>query len=543
MTSINSMGRGLVLMAFILPVMFMSSQVSAETVSTIVSPDWQRTGNYYIGVVPWGASDFVSEDRVYYGDDQNRTWNFDTPPEQVWNSESENGHIWFYTEDYTPSEVACHTQPEPPRRYFTQYWFRTTITSDEQIVSLRIFDEKTGDSIALNNGIHVFVNGNYVAERRIATYVGRDVVPMGYVDDPVYLSETDLAPYQNEIAILFEERCQWGGLGKLVFEVTTEMPADMDGDGVPDAEDNCPEAVNPEQADEDGDNIGDACDICPDDTVNDTDGDGVCDIDDDFPDDPTIATPPTLESYGKIYLDTSAYPGTFFTRTFFIQDSDPSINQDGKPADMEFRHGLITYVINGVAEGESVEITMTFPEPIPDDAVFYKTNENGFFEFNNVVIDGFTATITLTDGGPEDLDNEVNGEIHDPVGMAVPVSTISASLSSGSGGGCFLATAAYGSYWEPHVMTLRHFRDRYLLTNRLGTEFVETYYKYSPPLADYIAEHEGLRHTVRIGLTPLLGFSWLAMNYGMTAAQVVLFSMITLIIGGTCFIVKKNKAN
>ncbi len=42
-----------------------------------------------------------------------------------------------------------------------------------------------------------------------------------------------------------------------------EAPADRDGDGVSDDEDNCPGDINPEQDDEDGDGAGDACDGCP----------------------------------------------------------------------------------------------------------------------------------------------------------------------------------------------------------------------------------------------------------------------------------------
>ena len=39
--------------------------------------------------------------------------------------------------------------------------------------------------------------------------------------------------------------------------------ADGDGDGVPDARDNCPAAANPSQADSDGDGVGDACETAP----------------------------------------------------------------------------------------------------------------------------------------------------------------------------------------------------------------------------------------------------------------------------------------
>ena len=62
---------------------------------------------------------------------------------------------------------------------------------------------------------------------------------------------------------------------------------------------------------------------------------------------------------------------------------------------------------------------------------------------------------------------------------------------------CFIATAAYGSWLDPHVVTLREFRDQHLLTNSMGTWFVEFYYRHSPPVADYIREREFLRAIVR----------------------------------------------
>jgi hypothetical protein len=77
----------------------------------------------------------------------------------------------------------------------------------------------------------------------------------------------------------------------------------------------------------------------------------------------------------------------------------------------------------------------------------------------------------------------------------------------GSGGGCFVATAAYGSYTEGHVMTLREFRDRYLLPHALGRLLVHLYYRYSPFLADFIHEKGSTRCFTRIGLSSLVGAS------------------------------------
>ncbi len=49
------------------------------------------------------------------------------------------------------------------------------------------------------------------------------------------------------------------------------------------------------------------------------------------------------------------------------------------------------------------------------------------------------------------------------------------------GGYCFVATAAYGDYSHPHVVVLREFRDRVMLTNPIGRALVATYYWASPP--------------------------------------------------------------
>lgn len=71
---------------------------------------------------------------------------------------------------------------------------------------------------------------------------------------------------------------------------------------------------------------------------------------------------------------------------------------------------------------------------------------------------------------------------------------------------CFIASAAFGSEFFEKIHILRSFRDKYLVNNSLGRTFVSRYYKYSPPIAHYIAAHGRLRPLVRIILLPLIGF-------------------------------------
>ncbi len=91
-------------------------------------------------------------------------------------------------------------------------------------------------------------------------------------------------------------------------------------------------------------------------------------------------------------------------------------------------------------------------------------------------------------------------------GTATQIAAQSNPAGSGEGvrSPCFIATAAYGSYLDPHVEALRKFRDRYLMTNAAGKAFVALYYRYSPPVADCIAENECLRVTARLVLTPVV---------------------------------------
>ena len=95
---------------------------------------------------------------------------------------------------------------------------------------------------------------------------------------------------------------------------------------------------------------------------------------------------------------------------------------------------------------------------------------------------------------------------------------VTSSSGGGGGGGCFIATAAFGSALEPRVVTLREFRDVYLMPSHSGRAFVELYYTLSPPMADVIAADEGLRTGVRAVLAPVVAASETLLGAGRESA-------------------------
>jgi len=76
------------------------------------------------------------------------------------------------------------------------------------------------------------------------------------------------------------------------------------------------------------------------------------------------------------------------------------------------------------------------------------------------------------------------------------------------GGGCLIATAAFGSELAPQVQMLREIRDNTVLSTLSGTAFMtgfnEFYYSFSPTIADWERENPIFQDAVRITITPLL---------------------------------------
>lgn len=141
-----------------------------------------------------------------------------------------------------------------------------------------------------------------------------------------------------------------------------------------------------------------------------------------------------------------------------------------------------------------------------------------------------TATVTLNGSGSHDPDGDlltynwtwdgntaygVNATLELPLGTTTITLVVNDGkvdsepdtvdiLCASRSGGCFIATAAYGTAMAKEIQILREFRDEYLLTNALGQAFVDFYCRISPPIADFIVEHPGLKPIVRAGLMPIV---------------------------------------
>ena len=76
------------------------------------------------------------------------------------------------------------------------------------------------------------------------------------------------------------------------------------------------------------------------------------------------------------------------------------------------------------------------------------------------------------------------------------------------GGGCLIATAAYGSEMAPQVQMLREIRDNQLMNTESGSAFMgafnNVYYSFSPAIADMERENPMFKEVVKAGLTPML---------------------------------------
>ncbi|MDH3278531.1 MAG: hypothetical protein OEM21_10595, partial [Nitrosopumilus sp.] len=76
------------------------------------------------------------------------------------------------------------------------------------------------------------------------------------------------------------------------------------------------------------------------------------------------------------------------------------------------------------------------------------------------------------------------------------------------GGGCLIATAAYGTELAPQVQFLREIRDNIVMSTSSGASFMtgfnQIYYSFSPTIADMERENPIFQEAVRVFITPMI---------------------------------------
>ncbi len=109
------------------------------------------------------------------------------------------------------------------------------------------------------------------------------------------------------------------------------------------------------------------------------------------------------------------------------------------------------------------------------------------------------------------------------------------AVASSGGGGCFIATAAYGSYLDRHVNALRSFRDGYL-----EDAFVSAYYSVSPAIAEFIYASPSLKAPVRAALLPSVAVSQSAVGMSLAAKAMLALSLALVTVLGAVWLSRKR---
>ena len=94
----------------------------------------------------------------------------------------------------------------------------------------------------------------------------------------------------------------------------------------------------------------------------------------------------------------------------------------------------------------------------------------------------FAVTAYSTEGEESDFSNEVSNSSSN---------SSKDDFDVGIGGGCFIATASFGSSVDPQVSHLKDLKDEYSLKNAVGKWLVKQYHRYGPHSANSLKNTNG----------------------------------------------------
>ena len=197
-----------------------------------------------------------------------------------------------------------------------------------------------------------------------------------------------------------------------------------------------------------------------------------------------------------------------------LEPINPATILDRRNRPETFLYGLISYRLRVSQFGATALVQIYHSEDISDADRYYVYNTiNGWQDYTQYTTfneDGRSITVELKDGGHGDSDGVENGVIVDPGGLVGSAG----GVDSASGGGCFIANAAFGSDLEPQV--------------RLQA-------------ASYLAEHDWLKPIVRFLLIPLAGVSYILGDTTLAVTILLGFLVIISLISFYTIICRRRK--
>lgn len=217
----------------------------------------------------------------------------------------------------------------------------------------------------------------------------------------------------------------------------------------------------------------------------------------------------------------AAIDNNFEYKDSYTDENGSAITEDEAIEDYIFYDVDVSYHFpNMVDKSDEVRVNLVNAANIAGQT--YTPDDDGYLNdigFQRVKANKYSTDSTAADGVTDGTIESV-----DKGGKVLRVTTDTTIVGEGANSAlsvasfCFIATAGYGEA-TGEVGILCDFRDQCLKTNPLGRMFVKAYYTVSPPIADFIAEHETLKAATRVALKPLVAVAVYALEPELLAEE------------------------